>query len=71
MRIKANVTPEIFAYKVFGGECFIEQFPQLFDDGIDVEFIGEFYYIVDASGRKVGDTHFFSQEELDAYFVKN
>lgn len=67
MRIRAKVSQQKFSAGVFGGDCFIAQFPELFKSGIDVELYDEFYYVI-VNGRKVGHTHFFSQEEVDKYF---
>lgn len=67
MRIRAKVDKSTFSRKVFGGDCFVEQFPQLFTaEGVDaVQTKHGYYYILRPDGRRVSDTHFFSWGEFE------
>lgn len=69
IRLKPK-SPEKFN-NVFGADCFTQQFPNLFEDGVDTErVIGDtqdgprvFYYVV-VDGKIWHDTCFFSGTEV-------
>lgn len=50
---------------VFGADSFIEQFPELFTDGVPVQQAGNNFYII-RDGKPISDCHFFSREEIES-----
>jgi putative SOS response-associated peptidase YedK len=58
-----------FENYVFGAESFLHFFPEILTDGVEV-VRGErnnrkvAYYVINADGRKINDTAFFTAKEL-------
>ena len=72
IRLKPK-SPDAFD-NVFGADCFIHQFPNIFTDGVDtVRIVGDtrvgkrvFYYVV-VDGKIWHDSSFFSGAEVQKY----
>jgi len=53
---------------VFGADDLLRYFPELNSEGVEVRYLGDFYYIF-KNGKQQGDSCFFSQEEIDNYMI--
>ena len=53
-----------FMRNVFGADCFVTNFSEIITEGVELEKIGEDYYIMDEDGNKVDYTTFFTEEEM-------
>ena len=54
-----------FRNTVFGAECFLEHWPEIATEGVKVDKLGKFYYIVDENGKPHNNSAFFSEEEME------
>lgn len=57
------INQDSFENEVFGGESFIEYWPEILTTGIEVQKSGNYHYVV-IDGKIVNDTAFFSDEEM-------
>lgn len=62
------VDPATFSVRVFGGDCFLTNFPQILTTGIRVQqcwgYGHQSWYVIDENGNRYHDTSFFSEKEM-------
>jgi hypothetical protein len=52
-----------FKNKVFGADSFLKHWPHIVTDGVEIEQVSEFFYIME-NGKIANDSAFFSQDEM-------
>jgi hypothetical protein len=62
MKIKIKDLPS-FEGSVFGAECFLKNWPALKTEGVEVQRLGEFFYIWE-NGKMAHDSAFFTEEDM-------
>ena len=51
---------------VFGADCFLQYWPEIESSGIEVQKMGNYYYVME-NGKRVNSSAFFSETELQNY----
>lgn len=62
MKYKINNIEE-FESNVFGADCFIKHWPEILDEGVELEDDDGWHYIM-KNGERENDTAFFSEDEM-------
>jgi hypothetical protein len=55
---------EGFKNNVFGADSFLKYWPQLTTEGLQVELINDYFYLIE-NGKLINDTAFFSRNEME------
>ncbi len=55
-----------FKNEVFGADSFLKHWPQIATDGIEIEKIDEFFYVME-NGKMAHNSAFFSEDEMKCF----
>lgn len=54
---------DLFKRRVFGADSFLQYWPQLTTTGIEIEKLGDYFYIM-INNQIANDTAFFNEDEM-------